>query len=203
MAGAGPYPDTARNELKERWAERVAVAGNAFGGLNEERSRVFLINGPPAERVEVRCATLLWPTEIWIYNGSERLRSTFFLVFYRQWGGGNFRIWQPFDGLDRLFQDGVGTNRTDPNLRIQQIRNTCFKGDEIASIFGYILNLDTFDYEEIVTRATTRPDPPKSEWVSTFQSYSTDLAPDAALLPARFEVFYPGRRQSRTSPRCC
>jgi Ca-activated chloride channel homolog len=43
-----------------------------------------------------------------------------------------------------------------------------------------------------------RPTGPGSEWISTFNSYTTDIPDDAAPLPARLDVVFPGRFQNRT-----
>ena len=42
-----PYPQTARNELEERWTERLALARERYGGLADARSRMLLWNGEP------------------------------------------------------------------------------------------------------------------------------------------------------------
>jgi GWxTD domain-containing protein len=46
-----PYPDTTRNELKDQWTARLEQAIGIFGGLQDERSRMLLFNGPPTARV--------------------------------------------------------------------------------------------------------------------------------------------------------
>ena len=66
-----PIPSTARNELKERWGQRLAEVRSLFGDLTNDRSRVFLLNGPPLGRIESRCSNL-WPLEVWYYRGSDR-----------------------------------------------------------------------------------------------------------------------------------
>ncbi|MGB5175213.1 MAG: GWxTD domain-containing protein, partial [Thermoanaerobaculia bacterium] len=48
-----PYPQTPRNELKERWMSRVEEAKTLFGNLTEDRSRILLLNGIPTARILV------------------------------------------------------------------------------------------------------------------------------------------------------
>lgn len=62
-----PYPDTARNELRDSWGTRVTEAKQNFGSLDDERARFYLLNGSPAARLVDECGVLLWPTEVWIY----------------------------------------------------------------------------------------------------------------------------------------
>src|SRR5687768_8441872 len=68
-----PFPQTARNELQERWEERVRVARGKFEDLSEDRARMLLINGEPKEVFQVRCELLL-PIEIWSYPGTDRIK---------------------------------------------------------------------------------------------------------------------------------
>src|SRR5262249_19289122 len=56
-------------EFRRRWEARVEEARERFGKLSDERSRVYLLNGPPAGLVAERCNVLLWPIEAWFYRG--------------------------------------------------------------------------------------------------------------------------------------
>ncbi|HRC85794.1 MAG TPA: GWxTD domain-containing protein, partial [Thermoanaerobaculia bacterium] len=196
-----PYPDTARNEMKERFKATLERVHSLYPDLHEERARIMLLNGEPADLITVRCPTVMWPTEIWYYHGSNRVHYDFFLVFYQPWGAGRARLWQPLDGMDVLFEDGGGARavQTDPTVRLAQIRNSCYRGDDVAAMFGAILSQSSFDYLETLNLATTKPDTPTGEWVSTFSSYSTDLPAGAVELPASWETSFPGKRQSRTT----
>ena len=62
-----PVPKTGRNEMRERWEERVAYARKNYGGLTDARSQVLLIHGEPSRIVQVRCTTTRIPAEIWVY----------------------------------------------------------------------------------------------------------------------------------------
>ncbi|MCY3970671.1 MAG: GWxTD domain-containing protein, partial [Acidobacteria bacterium] len=65
-----PVAKTGRNEMRERWDERVAYARSNYGGLTDARSQVLLIHGEPNRIVQVRCTTTRIPAEIWVYQGS-------------------------------------------------------------------------------------------------------------------------------------
>ena len=53
-------------------------------------------------------------------------------------------------------------------------------------------------WEFLEAKIVGRPTGPGSEWISTFNSYTTDIPEDATPLPARLDVFFPGRFQNRT-----
>lgn len=191
-----PFPDTARNELRESWTVRVAEARQLFGDLVEERARLFLLNGPPALRQVDTCGILLWPTEVWIYPATERVKEVLVLVFYQRGALGKFRLWQPEDGLAALFQaPSPGSN--DSEL-MSRIGTSCVRAEHFAAAIGSILRRGSFDYQSLVRRALEPIEGPAREWVSTFNSYSTDLPAGANLLPGELTLAFPGRRQSRT-----
>ncbi len=190
-AARDPYPDTARNELRDRYEERMNEARSIFEVLDDRRAELFLTNGPPADRIVSRCTALLQPLEVWYYRRSEIAQFEFFLVFYKHWGAGKFRLWEPSEGLDALFQHGE-----EPNIR--KIADGCIDGDKLAAGIGWVYQQGMFGYATILQKIERPPDPPKGEWVATFKSYSTDLAQGTPTFPAKLAVDYPGRYQART-----
>jgi len=191
-----PYPDTARNELRESWDERIAVARQTFGTLDEDRSRFFLLNGEPAIRIVDQCGVTLWPTEIWLYPATERVREVLVLVFYQRYNQGKFRLWYPYEGLAALMQAPF-PGATNEAL-LTEIANACVRNDQMANAIAAVLRRGQIDYSIMVDRAEKPLEGPSREWVSTFNSYSTDLPADADTLPGTLVVDYPGRRQNRT-----
>ncbi|HEX5761095.1 MAG TPA: VWA domain-containing protein [Thermoanaerobaculia bacterium] len=190
-AARDPYPDTARNELKDRWEERMLEARASFDVLDDQRSRIFLSNGPPTVRIVSRCTSILQPLEVWFYRGSELAKFEFFLVFYKRWGAGKFRLWEPSEGLDALFQHGEEAN-------LRAIADGCIDGDKLAAGIGWVAQQGMFGYATILQKVEKQPEPPKGEWVATFKSYSTDLAQGTPTFPAKIAVDFPGRHQART-----
>jgi VWFA-related protein len=191
-----PYKGTARNEYQDRYKAYVEEARNRFGGLTDDRARILLLNGAPTGFVVSSCSTLLWPVEVWFYAGSDRLGSEFFVVFYRRWGAGPFRIWNPLEGLDALFSD-TGAGGSGQRHSLGEIANSCRDGDQLAGAIGWVLN-QRMGYAMIQSRIESKPEGPGGEWIASFGSYSTDVPEGAAVLNARLEVEFPGRHQNRT-----
>lgn len=191
-----PYPDTARNELKESWDARVAEAYQTFGTLDEERARYFLLNGPPAARMADQCGILLWPTEVWIYAPSPRVKETLVLVFHQRSALGKWRLWMPSDGLAALFQ-GAYPGASEGSLA-RELQSTCIRNDQFAAAILSVWRRGQFGYATQIAAALAPIEGPAREWVSTFASYSTDLPEGAAVLPGELDIAFPGRRQSRT-----
>ena len=61
-----------------------------------------------------------------------------------------------------------------------------------------MLNQGFAGYGAIMAKVEEPPGKPKGEWVSTFNSYSTEVSPDAETFQAQMELDYPGRHQNRT-----
>ncbi|HVR30913.1 MAG TPA: VWA domain-containing protein [Thermoanaerobaculia bacterium] len=186
------YPDTARNEFKERWENLLREAMEIFGSLDEDRSRMLLMNGPPDGRLEFRCTTVTFPIEIWFYDGSDRVPYEFYLVFVQRHGLKRFVLWRPRDGLDDLL-DRLGAGP----VGFWDGLLGCQNGDAVARILRVML-ADPMEFDLLEARIAQPTKSPSPEWVATFESYSTDLPEDASVFPAEVTIEFPGRYQSRT-----
>jgi Ca-activated chloride channel family protein len=195
-----PYPETARNEMQDKWGARVEQARTAFGGLEDARSRMLLLNGPPAARIEVRCAMTAWPAEVWFYDKSNRTREEMFVVFYQAYGLGQWRIWMPLDGLDALLQTAsAGVASPNASAAVEQLSSACGEGgDALLAALSNISKLGQLGYPLLVMKLEAPLEAKSGEWLASFAAYSTDLPAQAATFPAEMSFSYPGRRQSRT-----
>ncbi len=189
-----PYR-ASRNQYQERWEANIEQARTLFGTLHDDRSRVLLLNGPPASRLESRCGSILWPVEVWFYTGSDRIHSEFLVVFYRPWGAGPFRVWSSADGLDALFSGGAGEGGGGRSL--SSIASGCRDGDKIAAAVSFISN-QGMEYSLLEAQMMSKPDKQAGEWVASFNTYSTDLNSATVPLPAKLSLEFPGRYQNRT-----
>jgi VWFA-related protein len=206
-----PVRRTAFNGFKERWAANVQAARALFGDITDGRSRVMLLNGSPDERVESNCSLILWPLEVWFYPPSDKLSEPFAIVLYRRWGAGPFRVWNPgAEGTDSLFAFSVletaPANSGIPGLskhnleEINSMQGGCGDYDHAKKILAgiYWVLSQGVHWDMVESRLVGRQPGPGHEWVSTFNSYSTDVPAGAPLLPAKVEVSFPGRWQGRT-----
>jgi len=88
--------------------ERLRACDRLFGarGRWSERGRIYQWLGPPSYREDLTHAGhRLVPTELWHYTGVEVsfLPGSFYLVFFRPGGAGEFRLWDPVvDGIRAL-----------------------------------------------------------------------------------------------------
>ncbi len=207
-----PVRRTSDNGLKERWAANVQQARALFGDITDGRSRVMLLNGAPDERVESNCSLILWPLEIWFYPPNDKVSEPFAVVLYRKWGAGPFRVWNPgSEGTDSLFAFSVLEKAPEPvdvaaglpkhNLgEISNLSGGCGDYDHARKILAGIswVMSQGIHWDLMEARLAGRQPGPGKEWVSTFNSYSTDVPTGALPLQAKVEVSFPGRWQGRT-----
>ena len=172
-----PFPQTARNEFRERWEKRAETARERFGNLQDDRARMLLYNGEPAHVMQARCEVLL-PLEIWDYPGTERIRGDFSLVFVAR-GSSNYRLWVPSDGLEWLLTQDLRIQSPDPARSLQAVAELCPRGEDIAARLG-----EALDWRRAEATLKLVPQPGE-EWLATFESYSTDVPEGAASFPAR------------------
>ena len=191
-----PYSDSAQNEFRRQWNERLRAAREEFGAIDEDRAHYFLLNGPPTARIEFRCTTVTYPLEVWYYERSEKVGYEFFLIFVRRFGRPEFSLWRPMTQANDLFDTGAGRADIRPQAALREIR-TCKDGDIVLAAINYLLR-DPLEFEMLVAKLESPADTPSPEWVATFASYSTDLPPDAQLMAGTVQLDYPARYKTRT-----
>ncbi|MEM7048777.1 MAG: VWA domain-containing protein [Acidobacteriota bacterium] len=184
-----PFPETSRNELRERWEGRLEEARQKYDGEGDERARMYAVFGPPLSVIPGRCSGILEPLEIWYYRGSGRLRGDFWLVFQQR--GSRYILWSPSGGLREIAVGLTGSALADGGL-LRQVADQCFRGPEVATALA-----GAADYERLRSSGQLFPDP-GFEWVQTVLSRSTDIPSEGEAFEAEFSVQFPGRYQSRT-----
>lgn len=187
-----PYPETARNEFRDEWEERVATARQRWGSLADDRARVLLLDGPPAGVSKPVCRGEVRDLEVWHYARGPHTPSGFQLVFYEAFGGPPrpFRLWHPTAGLAILLL--APTSAVTPQELARHIQKECPQGDELLGDLAAAV-----EWDEAAVQAAVVPKP-NLEWLQAFEARSTDVPAGAAPLAATLDVQFPGRFQSRT-----
>ena len=186
-----PYPDTAQNELRQRWQERLEMARARYASLDDARAHLLLWNGEPAQIMKPGCRELLRPLEVWIYGASEFSRKGFAVTLFAGPGGKYYRFWHPTgEGLHALL-DTAQPLFGDAEVA-HAIETTCPQSDALLAAI-----VESVEFNEDQARKALGPKP-GDEWIEAFNARSTDLPAGALPLPARVDVRFPGRYQSRT-----
>ncbi len=127
-----PLPDTAENEFRTEYEERVRYADRTFGhfspkrGSQTDRGFFHLVLGKPLERTLFTTQSQVWPLELWFYKGAEEhgLPAYFYLIFYQPEGIGDFRLYSPtVEGPERLAVPTLGAgSRVTRGAAVEAIR---------------------------------------------------------------------------------
>lgn len=83
--------------FRRQYDERLEQARAEFGNTTEDRARVLLLHGPPDVRKDIDCTEVFNPLEFWRYVRIEGLGDSVTIVFYKPYGLGRFRLWEPFE----------------------------------------------------------------------------------------------------------
>lgn len=180
-----PYPQTGRNELRERYFENLNRARERFSSLDDARARFLVVHGEPASVLEVRCTTTRSPAALWVYRGSLQGRLDFVVLFLSDRNGAApARVWRAtrpgaIDGLLR-------------NMR------ECMNGELLADVVEQLREQGQ-EYDARLDRALAKPRPRTLEWVANFSANSAMVPDGASRLRAQESVRFGGRDQSRTT----
>jgi GWxTD domain-containing protein len=108
-----PTPGTEQNEFKDEHYKRIEFANRKFGrdtakpGWKTDRGKIYILLGEPRFKEEYPEDMLIQPTELWHYISVDQygLPPSFYLIFYRQYGVGEMRLYSPtIDGINKLFR---------------------------------------------------------------------------------------------------
>jgi GWxTD domain-containing protein len=116
------YPETGRNEFKDRWDSRMREVRSLIGDPSDDRAVVLLLNGFPDGQVDIRCSGF-YPAEVWYYERAETLGYEVLLLFYQRWGSSRYTLWNPMGGLGGLVRQ-ADASIAQPN-DINSIINSC------------------------------------------------------------------------------
>lgn len=194
-----PYPETTRNEFQIEYQRRLDRARSEYGNLTEDRARTLLAQGEPSSVLETDCGLVLWPLEIWRYQGGDRKLGNFTLIFYQPAAAGRFRLWRYQDGfqeLQALFDSTAAVVSNDYGDFLYTVERTC--GALAREILAAIASVRVGDQFHVSDHAQRPPKARDSEWLETFRTYSTELPPDVDKLGAEVKVSFPARDGART-----
>ncbi|HVS16765.1 MAG TPA: VWA domain-containing protein [Thermoanaerobaculia bacterium] len=192
-----PYPDSGRNEFRDRWYDRLDEAQSMFGTLDDERARYILLNGPPLARIPFTCGTVVHPLEVWYYRGSEKVAYEFFLVFVRRYGRPEYTLWRPSDPLESLFNFYGADSGTGGLEEVMRNIYTCRDGEIVVAAIARLLN-NPMEHDMLLAKIERPAETPSGEWLATFEAYSTDVPAGVEQLPGSLELAFPSRVQART-----
>ncbi len=81
--------------FRRNYEERLEQCRNEFSSTVDDRARVLLIHGPRTPGRSVDCDSIFNPLEFWQWSRLEGLGQNVVILFYKPYGMGRFRLWDP------------------------------------------------------------------------------------------------------------
>ena len=194
--------------FRDAYYARLAIAKERFRKVSSDRSKIFLLQGPPAEVTRVNCDRLLQPIEVWRYDAIKGLGQDVRMLFYQPRGHSDFKIWNPIGGSMALAELSSGGNvamtpsdeqaakrafeSNSPYSYVSQIQLGCKDGDAVVKAITQMIQ-----YRVDLLRVF-EPPPVNTEDMNKVLRTMVISNPQAKKLTAEFSVRYPEKRGSRT-----
>ncbi len=191
------FPDTARNEFRDRWMARAEEAFRITGDLLDERSRVMLLNGLPDALVDYDCIDV-WKGQVWYYQRAESIGQEIALLFYQVGNQGRYRLWYPTEGLSVLLQ--FANPADDATAMYRTIESNCGFGDSDAVLAAINMTrvYGNLGFTTLMADLLRPDEQTGSEWVETFEALSTEVPEGSLTFEADLQYDFPARHKTRT-----
>ncbi len=93
--------------FRRNYVDRLEQCRTDYGNTTEDRARVLLIHGEPDGKKAVDCDRIFQPLEFWQWARIEGLGQSVVIVFYKPYGLGRYKLWDPtIEGRSALYNYG-------------------------------------------------------------------------------------------------
>jgi Ca-activated chloride channel homolog len=186
-----------RTDYQHVYTDRVNTAREQFKNLNNDRSKIFVLNGPPDGVIPIDCQDIYVPLQIWFYERLETLKSKVYLIFYQPMGMGDYKLWTPLDGVYVLQAGGVGG--LSGSIASRQVDVTrCAEYRTINQAIAYsTAALGSGPMSMAGVARLFQPPVVETEGVDQVLSMTTELAANAVPLTVAKLVRFPEQRSNK------
>ena len=183
-----------RTDFKSIYLQRYQIAREQFHNMHGERAKIYLVNGAPDAVISVDCVDIYVPIQIWYYDRIEALKSKVYLIFYKQYGVGGYKLWLPLDGEGVLTGNGMSFG---PGARKVDITQ-CAEWRTVRQAMSYSAAvLGTGAMSMAGASVLFQPPTVETEGVDQILSMTTDVAANAANLAVTKLIRFPDERANK------
>jgi len=123
--------------FRRMYEDRLATCRNEFGNTTEDRARVLLLHGEPSARLPVDCQEVFYPLEFWRYDYLPGIGQGVTLLFYKPYGLGRYRLWDPFETRWVLYTPTAQNALRRPSMtRYDRPEFRCGNVDELLNLLA-------------------------------------------------------------------
>jgi GWxTD domain-containing protein len=164
-----PTPGDAENEFKTEHFRRIAHANRYLGrdaprpGWRTDRGRIYIILGEPRDTQRFEGKSSTYDAEIWFYQGKTDLGlpAAFNLVFFREGGHGEYRLYSPVgDGPQALltgYFGGPDSERAYARLREVEPELAAVSLSLVPGETGTLYNRPSMSSDILIQRIESAP----------------------------------------------
>lgn len=119
------------------YEERLAECRAEFENTTEDRARALLLHGPPDITKQINCDEVFYPLEFWRWGRIEGLGQGVTILFYRPYGIGRYRLWDPAETRNALYSTPGRMALARPMAsRMDRPESRCGDVDEILGLLA-------------------------------------------------------------------
>jgi Ca-activated chloride channel family protein len=186
-----------RNDFQHIYTERVHAAQEQFKRLNNDRAKIFVLNGPPDAVVPISCDDIYVPIQIWYYERIESLKSKVYLIFYQPMSMGEYKLWLPLDG-ESVLEAGSAGGMAGRAMGRRVDVTRCTEWRTVRQAISYTTAvLGSGAFAMLGASKLFQPPIVETEGVDQILSMTTDLSTGSAPLALSKLVRFPEQRANK------
>ncbi|HTO77634.1 MAG TPA: VWA domain-containing protein [Thermoanaerobaculia bacterium] len=183
-----------RTDYRSLYIQRWQVAHEQFQNMRSDRAKIFIINGAPDAVLNVDCVDIYVPIQIWFYERLEVLKSKAYLLFYKQYGTGEYKLWLPLDGEQVLVGNGMSFGPGARQIDVTQ----CPEYRTVRQAEQYsAATLGTGAMSMAGASLLFQPPVVETEGVDQILNMTTDMAANAVTLGVAKMIRFPDQRANK------
>jgi Ca-activated chloride channel homolog len=118
------------------YKDRLDECHSRFGNTTEDRARELLLHGVPTYLKVIDCDQVFYPIEVWQWAYLEKLGQNVTVLFYKPYGLGRYRLWDPFETRNVLYSTPGQMALQQPTSVLDRPENSCGDGREILKLLS-------------------------------------------------------------------
>lgn len=195
--------------FRREYQERLEQCRTEFQSTTEDRARILLLHGAPDAKQAIDCDQVFQPLEFWQWARIEGLGQNVVVVFYKPYGMGRFKLWDPVsEGRSVLYNYGgwsaVQSWASGPEAIYQTARPEYRCGEpEIMRLLDtaeyWLSDLQTREAMQHAPLLPTTPGSAKESAAARFLQFSTLVPKGSAAFGFDLASTAGGRRGSKVA----
>ncbi|MFL6246196.1 MAG: VWA domain-containing protein [Thermoanaerobaculia bacterium] len=123
---------TTNNAARAEYYNNLEFVKETFGQVSSDRGRIYLVHGPPAEIIDIKCPSYFQPIQIFHYGRLPGFGSDFRVLFYIPNFHQEYRLWDPIN-FEQAYKDLLSTSIEASGQRSMNPAIDCPNGEQLGA----------------------------------------------------------------------